>query len=48
MVRNRLKVNIANMKPLLDYYRGQDKLTTVNGERDAGAVTEDLLKALEG
>lgn len=48
VVRNRLKVNIANMQPLVDYYTGEDKLTTVDGGRDPEAVLADLRKALEG
>lgn len=48
VVRNRLKVNIGNMQSLVDHYAGQDKLTTVDGGRDAEAVATDLRKALEG
>ncbi len=48
VVRNRLKVNIANMQSLVDYYAGQDKLTTVDGGRDPEAVAADLRKAVEG
>jgi len=48
VVRNRLKVNIGNMQPLVDHYAGQDKLTTVDGSRDPEAVSADLRKALEG
>ncbi len=48
VVRNRLKVNIGNMQPLVDYYARQDKLTTVDGGRDPEAVSADLRKALEG
>jgi adenylate kinase len=48
VVRNRLRVNMENMQPLVDYYGGQGKLTVINGERDAEAVTADLKRALEG
>jgi adenylate kinase len=48
VVRNRLKVNIGNMQPLVDYYAGQDKLATVDGGRDPETVLADLRKALEG
>ena len=48
VVRNRLKVNIENIQSLVDYYAGQDKLTTVDGGRDPEAVAADLRKALEG
>jgi len=47
VVRNRLQVNMGNMQPLIDYYSGQAKLTTIDGERDPDAVTEDLKRALE-
>jgi adenylate kinase len=47
VVRNRLKVNMGNMQPLVDYYTGQGKLTAINGERDPEAVTADLKRALE-
>jgi adenylate kinase len=46
VVRTRLKVNMENMQPLVDFYSAQSKLTAVNGERDAAAVTEDLKRAL--
>ena len=36
------------MQSLVDYYAGQDKLTTVDGSRDAAAVGADLQKAVEG
>jgi adenylate kinase len=48
VVRNRLKVNMANMQPLIDHYSGQGKLMTFDGERDPDAVTKDLKRALEG
>jgi len=46
VVRTRLKVNMENMQPLVEFYSAQSKLTAVNGERDAEAVTEDLKRAL--
>jgi adenylate kinase len=46
VVRTRLKVNMENMQSLMDHYAAQGKLTAVNGERDAEAVTEDLKRAL--
>lgn len=48
VVRNRLKVNMENMQALLDYYEGEDKLTTVDGARDPDAVSADLRKMLKG
>ncbi|MEX0683343.1 MAG: adenylate kinase [Dehalococcoidia bacterium] len=47
VVRTRLDVNMTNQEPLVEYYTGQNKLTTVNGERDADAVTADLKQALK-
>lgn len=46
VVRTRLKVNMENMQPLVDFYSAQGKLSKVNGERDAAAVTADLKQAL--
>lgn len=46
VVRTRLQVNMENMQPLVDYYDAQGKLSSVDGERDAPAVTADLKAAL--
>jgi len=46
VVRTRLEVNIKNLEPLLAYYGGQGKVIEIDGERDAGAITEDIKKAL--
>jgi adenylate kinase len=42
VVRTRLEVNLKNLEPLLEYYRKQNKLTEIEGDRDAEAVTKDL------
>ncbi len=44
-VRNRLGVYSQQTAPLIDYYRGQNKLLEVDGEQDTDAVGRDLLKA---
>jgi adenylate kinase len=43
-VRNRLGVYTRQTAPLIDYYKGQDKLLEVNGEKEADAVGKDLLE----
>ena len=46
VVRTRLDVNIKNLEPLLAYYGGQGKVIEIDGERDAGAITDDIKKVL--
>ena len=46
-VRNRLLVYERSTKPLIDYYAGRGLLTTVNGDADMEAVTEEILSAIE-
>lgn len=45
-VRNRLLVYERSTKPLIDYYAGKGLLTTVNGDADMEAVTEEILSAI--
>lgn len=45
-VRNRLDVYERSTAPLIDYYRGQDKLVTVDGNRAPDAVFADIVKDL--
>jgi adenylate kinase len=47
VVRNRLKVNLANLQPLLDHYAAQGKLAEVDGQRDFEAITQDLMELIE-
>ncbi len=42
VVRTRLEVNMKNLDPLLAYYRGQDKLVEINGEREPEEITKDI------
>ena len=45
-VRNRLVVYERSTKPLIDYYAGKGLLTTVNGNAEMEAVTEEILSAI--
>jgi adenylate kinase len=47
VVRTRLQVNLRNLEPLLEFYRKKGKLTEVDGDREADAITEDLKRLLE-
>lgn len=47
VVRTRLEVNLRNLEPLLQYYRKQDKLTEIDGDREADEITTDLKLILE-
>jgi len=42
VVRTRLEVNLKELEPLLDYYRNQDKLIEVEGQRDPDEITREL------
>ncbi len=33
---------MKNLDPLLAYYRGQDKLVEINGEREPEEITKDI------
>ena len=45
-VRNRLNVYANQTAPLIDYYKGQDKLVTVDGNRAPDVVFEDVVAKL--
>jgi adenylate kinase len=47
VVRTRLEVNLKNLEPLLSHYRKQNKLTEIDGNRDADAVFEDLKRIID-
>ena len=47
VVRTRLDVNLKNLEPLLEHYRKQGKLTEIDGDRDADAITEDLKRVIQ-
>jgi adenylate kinase len=45
-IRKRMEVYRTETQPLLDYYRGQGKLETVNGIGDMDEVTERITEVL--
>ena len=45
-VRNRLEVYATSTSPLIDYYRGCDKLVAVDGDRDPKEVYADVKAGL--
>ena len=45
-VLSRLETYHKTTEPLIDYYKKQNKLFTVDGEKDASEVSETILKAL--
>lgn len=47
VVRTRLEVNERNLEPLLGHYREQNKLTEIDGNRDADAIFEDLKRIIQ-
>ncbi len=47
-VENRLQVNIAQTKPLLDFYDTKGYLRNINGQQDINKVFADLDKLLAG
>lgn len=47
-VRNRLDVYEKSTSPLVDYYRGSDLLTAIDGDRDPEVVYEDVKVNLYG
>ena len=46
-VTNRLRVYEKSTTPLIDYYRGQDKLVTVDGNRELDVVFADIVAKLD-
>jgi adenylate kinase len=48
VVRARLKAYHAQTEPLIDYYRGQGKVSTVDGMADISAVAQEIDQALAG
>lgn len=45
-VSNRLDVYEAQTQPLMDYYKAQDLLLNINGDREIKQVLKDVLKSL--
>lgn len=46
VVKTRLQVNMEQLKPMLDYYSAQDKVTEIDGARNAEVITADLRKVV--
>jgi len=46
MVQKRLKVNMEQTQPLLDFYKEKGYLVTVNGDQEIDDVFEDIVKIL--
>lgn len=46
-VKNRLKVNMEQMKPLLHFYQDKGYLVTVNGDQAIDAVFQDIRSQIE-
>lgn len=45
-VKNRLEVNIGQMKPLLDFYKERNVLKTIDGNQEIDKVFEDIDRLL--
>ena len=48
VVATRLKVNMEQLQPMLDYYEAQGKVGEIDGGRDADAITADLKAMVAG
>lgn len=48
VVATRLKVNMEQLQPMLDYYQAQGKVAEIDGARDAEAITADLKTIVAG
>lgn len=46
VVKTRLQINLEQLQPMLDYYNEQGKVTDVDGARNAGVITADLMKVV--
>lgn len=47
-VKNRISVYIKETSPLINYYKNQNKILDVDGEKDIQLVSEDIVNALRG
>ena len=47
-IRKRIEVHLANLEPLVEYYRGRGRLVEIDGAGDPDAVTRDVERSLEG
>jgi adenylate kinase len=46
-VRERLAAYEEQTAPLIEWFRGRDQLVVIDGDRDAGAVTADVIAAVD-
>lgn len=46
-VKNRLKINIEQSKPLLDFYRDKGYLVTIDGDQDIDKVFQEIQSIIE-
>lgn len=46
-VKNRLEVNVEQMKPLLDYYHDKGYLVTIDGDQEIDHVFKDIQSTIE-
>ena len=46
-IKTRMDVYLKNLKPMLDYYRAQNKLTTLNGDDDTRKVHDGLVRMFD-
>ncbi|TFJ92853.1 adenylate kinase [Lentibacillus salicampi] len=46
-VKNRLEVNVEQMKPLLDYYHDRGYLVTIDGDQEIDHVFKDIQSTIE-
>lgn len=47
-VKNRINVYLKETSPLINYYKNQNKILDVDGEKDIQLVSEDIVNALRG
>jgi len=47
-IERRLSLYDEQTAPLLEYYRGQGKLESVDGDRDVEAVSDDIVRVITG
>lgn len=47
VISNRMKVYENQTKPLIDYYKAQDKLIVINGDQDIELVSSEINSAIE-
>jgi adenylate kinase len=46
-IKNRMSVYSESTKPIIDFYKDQGKLSTINADKGAAEVSDELLKILD-